>query len=86
VDTLIDVISKHMSSTMRASSKLLFVMKKYKEATAVDLKKILGDQAGENSFTASSSSSNENSGDDAGSESKDEFGDMDADGMDLTEL
>lgn len=86
VDTLIDVISKHMSSTMRASSKLLFVMKKYKEATAVDLKKILGDQAGENSFTAPGNS--DGGGDDTNPnpDPSDPFADLGGDGLDLTKL
>lgn len=87
VDTLIEVITKHMSSTMRSSSKLLSVMKKYKEATAVDLKRILGGEAGDNSFTADSGS---NGGDEApenSSNSSDPLAGLDdLDGMDLTKL
>lgn len=79
VDTLIEIISKHMSSTMRSSSKLMSVMKKYKEATAVDLKAILGDQAGENSFTDSGSSGDSGGeggeGSDGGGQ-EDSFADM----------
>jgi len=63
VDTLIDIISKHLTTTMRSSSTLLTVMKKFKAATHVDLKNALGDEAGQNSFTDSSTSSGGGSGD-----------------------
>ena len=74
VDTLIDVISKHLTTTMRSSSTLLTVMKKFKAATHVDLNNALGDEAGESSFTASSGSSG------GGSEGNPEGGDTGEEG------
>ena len=79
VDALIEVISSHLTSTMRSSSSLLNVMRKYKEATAVDLQRALGDGAGENSFTDTSSgggddgSSDENTGAEDGDMSGDDL-------------
>ena len=89
VDTLIDVISKHLTTTMRSSSTLLTVMKKFKAATHVDLKNALGDEAGENTFTANSSSAggSEGASEEGGGEGEDEdSGDLDLSGDDLLKL
>lgn len=64
VDTLIDVISKHLTTTMRSSSTLLTVMKKFKAATHADLLNALGSEAGNNSFTAATDSASPEEGED----------------------
>lgn len=88
VDMTLGALSTHLISTMRNNTKLLEIMKNFKEAVDKDLNKVFGGETpaggdgGSYSSSSSDSDSDDSSGDGEGTGGMDDFGtDDDIDGM-----
>lgn len=75
IEHLLEVITTYMSTTMKNSTKLMSIMKRFKKAVNVDLMKIMtDDEEGEDSFSGDTDS--DDTTDDEGEGDMDDFDDL----------
>ena len=77
VENMLSVITEHLTSTMKNSSKLMTLMQEFKNATNKDLSKVSGDGADASSTSSGSSSDSEGEQQSNDSDAGDVFGDAD---------